>query len=260
MNTLACLCPTYGRFRLVENSIACFLAQDYPAEKRRLLILDDSGAIPPQAGDGWQVVGVKSRRPSLPAKYNEMVRLFGGWPDICVVWEDDDIYLPWHLSSYAKALSGQGWCHPERVWSTYSGSPEIEGAQGRFHASLAMRRETLEQVGGWPNTGAADFDQQLLASLNGTGPPASPGTVPSYVFRWGSTNHPHGQGFMSGAKDETWYYKYAAAHKLEGLLQLATRRCFLPRRRAHPKKYPCPPERSGRSPQSPRGRRVCLAC
>ncbi|MHC4609205.1 MAG: glycosyltransferase, partial [Planctomycetota bacterium] len=215
MISLACLCPTYGRFRLVENSIACFLAQDYPAEGRRLLVLDDSGIIPPQAGDGWQVVSVGSRFPSLPAKYNELVRLFGDWPDAYVVWEDDDIYLPWHLSSYARAMSGRGWCHPEQVWSTYSGTPKIEGAKGRFHASLAMRQTTMWQVGGWPNTGAADFDQQLLARLGTADSPANPDTVPSYVFRWGSTDHPHGQGYMSGPKDETWYYKYAAAHRLE---------------------------------------------
>jgi glycosyltransferase involved in cell wall biosynthesis len=52
---ISCLMPTYGRPTLVQNAIACFLAQDYPAGKRRLLILDDAGQIAPQGGAGWFV-------------------------------------------------------------------------------------------------------------------------------------------------------------------------------------------------------------
>ncbi len=39
------LCPTYRRSKLLENSIACFEAQDYPEDRRELIILDDSGEL-----------------------------------------------------------------------------------------------------------------------------------------------------------------------------------------------------------------------
>ena len=49
---VSCLCPTYRRPKLLENSIACFLAQDYPADRRELIVLDDAGELENQTGDG----------------------------------------------------------------------------------------------------------------------------------------------------------------------------------------------------------------
>ena len=110
MNIL-CLCPTYGRPRLVANALACFLAQDYPEEKRRLVILDDAGQIPASQADGWAVISMPVRYNSLPDKYNALLsmervlRPNSRW-DAVAVWDDDDIYFPWHLSAAAKALGG----------------------------------------------------------------------------------------------------------------------------------------------------------
>ena len=51
------------------------------------------------------------------------------------------------------------------VLSTYTGKHEVEDAIGRFHASLAFRREVFDRIGGWPLTKRGDFDQQLIARL-----------------------------------------------------------------------------------------------
>ena len=76
MNVL-CLCPTYGRPRVVANAVACYLAQDYPEASRKLLILDDAGQIESQDHAGWQVISTPERFPSLPAKYNAMLTAEG---------------------------------------------------------------------------------------------------------------------------------------------------------------------------------------
>ena len=101
---LCCLMPTYGRPSLVQNAIACFLAQDYPAKRRRLLILDDAGQIAPQEGDGWSLCSTPIRMPTLIAKYAALEAVDAGWADAFVIWDDDDIYLPWHLSAHAIVL------------------------------------------------------------------------------------------------------------------------------------------------------------
>ena len=201
--TITCLCPTYRRpARLVANAIACFDRQTYPAAYRRLIVLDDSGGLVPQCGPGWQIVSVVDRYPTLPAKYNALVALAAG-ADALAVWEDDDIYLPWHLEAHAAALARAPWSHPKRVWSLYGGSLHQEPAGGRFHAALAFRRDALldKAIGGWIETPRGDFDQQLLAALSRRfGTPGDPcdGFAPSYVFRWGSTGSYHGQAFMGG--------------------------------------------------------------
>jgi len=202
---VSCLCPTYLRPKLLENSIACFLAQVYPADRRELVILDDAGQIAPQQGDGWEVISTSRRFRSLPEKFNALAGLAHG--DVLVVWEDDDIYLPWHISAHAEALADGGFSKPSRVLSLYTGELREEDAEGRFHASIAFTRDTLDTAGGWPLTKRGDFDQAFLQRLARAGTTVDPCRTypPSYVFRWGSTHSYHGQGLMQGPNDVDWY-------------------------------------------------------
>ena len=195
---VSCLCPTYRRPTLLANSIACFLAQDYPADRRELIVLDDAGDLENQIGEGWQLISIPRRFRSLPEKFNTLAGLAQG--QILVVWEDDDIYLPHHITSHLAAMNGHLWSKPSKVLSLYTGELQEEDATGRFHASIAMTRQAFDQCCGWPLTMRGDFDQQLLARLAAIGPSADPCTVagPGYVFRWGSTRSYHGQSMMSG--------------------------------------------------------------
>lgn len=228
--TICCLCPTYGRPKLLNNAVECFLRQDYPAEKRVLFIMDDLGTIRHTNILGYHKVALASttrRYHSLPEKYNQMWR---NMPvDLYVVWEDDDVQLPWCLKAHAAACEHHGWSYPSEVWSDYGGVLHTEPSGGRFHGSLAIRRETLKRLGGWPNTKAANFDQQFIANLKRdcepgdpllwspsrpiyvttTSNPANPhGGSPAYVFRYSTTGQPHGQTLMQGPDDETWYDRY----------------------------------------------------
>lgn len=235
---VVCLCPTYHArpASLVGNSIACFEAQTYQTcQNATLLVYDDTGHFEPTSGPGWNLVSDSARHPTLSAKYNWMVDMTAEGDqvddrgrndddDVLVVWEDDDIYLPWHVEACVRALERPGamWCHPSRVLSLYTGKPAEEGAAGRFHASLAFRRGSLAQVGGWPDTARGDFDQQLIRNLERKfGPAADPlagvdGFPPSYVFRWGSTGTRHGQTFMQSGGDEGWYRRAAEQPEAAG--------------------------------------------
>ena len=79
-----------GRPTLVQNAIACFLAQDYPAGKRRLLILDDAGQIAPQGGAGWFVGSCRLAMKRSQLKYSQLNLLDAGWADAFVIWDDDE--------------------------------------------------------------------------------------------------------------------------------------------------------------------------
>jgi glycosyltransferase involved in cell wall biosynthesis len=202
---VSCLCPTYRRPKLLENSIACFLAQDYPADRRELIVLDDAGELQNQTGEGLHVISIPRRFRSLPEKFNALAGLARG--EILVVWEDDDVYLPHHISIHVAAMEGHVWSKPSKVLSDYTGEIREEDATGRFHASLAFTRHAFEQVGGWPLTLRGDFDQQLISRLNAIGLPGDPYQLaaPAYVFRWGSTGAYHGQALMRGPDDKIWY-------------------------------------------------------
>lgn len=205
---LSCLCPTYRRPQLLANAVACFLAQDYPADRRELIILDDAGQFEPSSGPGWRLISQTARVRSLPEKYNALAGLAQG--DHLVVWEDDDIYLPWHLTAHASVLAQGEYSKPTRVLSRSSNRGfEEECADGRFHGSIAFSRGVFESVRGWPLTRRADFDLQFmaqLASLAASGDPCQ-SYPPSYIFRWGSTNAYHAQYAMQAASDDTWYQR-----------------------------------------------------
>ena len=214
---ISCLCPTFRRRKLLENAIACFESQDYEITRRELLILDDSGELEPQSGAAWELFNLPRRFRSLPEKFNALAGLARG--EILVVWEDDDVYLPWHLSAHAKALERCGFSQPSRVLSLYSGQLAEEPTAGRFHASLACTRDAFDRAGGWPMTKRADFDQSLIKRLNqAAGGTADPCELlpPSYVFRWRSTEAYHGQAAMRSVDDETWYDR-AARHSHDDL-------------------------------------------
>lgn len=203
---VSCLCPTYHRPKLLANAIACFQAQDYPADRRELIILDDAGQLAPQRDTNWEVVSIGRRFRSLPDKFNALAGLARG--EILAVWEDDDIYLPWHLTAHVETLSaGHRFSKPSKVYSHYLGRLQEENAGGRFHASIAFTRSALDAANGWLLTKRADFDQQFMARLAGLGPVGDTYErfPPSYVFRWEVTNAYHGQGTMRSAEDQEWY-------------------------------------------------------
>jgi hypothetical protein len=79
-----------------------------------------------------------------------------------------------------------------------------EYATGRFHASLAFRREIFDGIGGWRLTKRGNSDQQLIARINAIEAPGDPCQFadPSYIVRRGQTNAYHGQAFMRGSEDE----------------------------------------------------------
>ncbi len=206
---IACLCPTYGRPELLASSIAQFQAQTHP--DKRLYILDDGGQYAYAVNDDYELISLKARFNSLPQKYDALAAMAADWkPDAIAMWDDDDIYLPHHLSSIAARLNGEyQWTAPVVVWSTYPGHPVIEDAVGRFWASCAIRWQAFKDVGGVPLTLRADFDQMFLGNCQKKfGPPvslASNAKDATFVFRWADTLAPHAQHFLRSPDDETWY-------------------------------------------------------
>lgn len=207
---IACLMPTYGRRReLLENSIACFVAQDY-ADKL-LLIYDDLGALWDARCDvpGVVILSNRHRRSSVGAKYNEgadYLSKTGRWFDAIAVWDDDDIYLPNYLSGHVEAFGKDPyamWSKPPQIISAYHQPPQTEDAAGRFHGSIVVHRAAWKHLP-WIDTTRATFDQEYIAALVGKfGPPAKPPT--SYVYRWQTSGAGHCSGLMGR---EDWYEAY----------------------------------------------------
>lgn len=214
---ISCLCPTYNRPEHLKRSIAMFLAQSYPAERCELVVCDDGDRL-------WKVIPeprvdqlfVSQRFPSLPEKYSALVRATTA-RDACAIWEDDDEYRPDYLLHHAQALlRGAEWSKPSIVWSDYANPPRLglESDPGRFFSSIVFRHSLFARVGGFVMTKRADFDQQFIARLRQAAPPGDPCDFgePQFVYRW-HTGAYHGQNYMRGPDDESWYERAGAAQR-----------------------------------------------
>lgn len=203
---LTCLCPTFRRPKCVLNTLWLWQQQTYPADRRLLIILDDGGSFEVTTGENWSLFTSDVRYSSLPTKYNTLVDFAPESAKHFVVWEDDDIYLPNYLSCYASAFERGDYVKPSFVLSDYPGQLVKEPANGRFHATLGFTSKLLKQIGGWPETKQAQFDQILIRKLEAQAQPIDPwlGDAPQYVFGW-RTGHHHGQSTMRSPNDETWY-------------------------------------------------------
>ena len=211
---ISCLCPTFRRPKLLRNAIECFLSQDYPADRRELIIVDDDDAYEnleyKTPRGNYRVISHSRAYSSLTEKYNAIAGIAEG--EVFAVWEDDDVYLPWHLSSnvecMGRSLNIPWLSKSKRVFSTYGNRFQVEESTGRFHASLVFNRVAFEKVGGWPNTKRADFDQMFIQSFIknvSVCDPTERGAKPSYCFMWEQSNCYHGQSFMRSPDDEEWY-------------------------------------------------------
>ncbi len=212
---LLCLCPTYGRPKLLANSIALFQAQEYPKEDCKLLILDDANQYEPQKGANWELIVALKRFGSMPQKYKMMFFLEDIFDvDLCewdaiVMWDDDDIYFPNHLNAHAQQLRTFPWSQPKRVYCSYD-PITIENVNGNMWASLAVRTDYLRKIpkdrwDSWFLETRAAFDFSFLAMLESDGGRSD---ELSFMFRWSSTRVPHLQGFILSPEDTDAYKKF----------------------------------------------------
>jgi glycosyltransferase involved in cell wall biosynthesis len=233
---VSCLCCTYRHPALLRNALSCFLAQDYPADRRELVILDDSNSAfhksHPRAinqwGSGWGRICVNRRFASLAEKNNAVASLVDERCEYMLMWDDDDVYLPWHVSAHVQsmmindvpAINVYHWSKPSKIYSLYNRANlgiSIEDGAGRFHGSIGFNRSRYAQVNGWPCTRSADHDQQFLGRLGDFGKPRDPCdfSAPSYVYRWETTGTSHHSAFYTSATDEAGYARYAREAKFQ---------------------------------------------
>lgn len=108
---LTCLCPTYGRFQRLRDAVACFLLQDYPGEAHLLILNDAPG---PLCEEGLPasvaVVNAPVRYPTLGHKRQALLQMARTL--LVAHWDDDDLYLPWHLTSLVTAWREQNAAQP----------------------------------------------------------------------------------------------------------------------------------------------------
>ena len=191
---LAAICCTYKRPNELATAIECFLRQDYPAELRELIVLDDAGQYDNQEGDGWRIVSLPFRFRTLGEKRNASAGLVSPDVDAYCVWDDDDVYLPWHMSASAAALTEADYTIPTVIYNDKRNRVQRKANQYLFHGAWAFRRTAFERVDGYPFIQSGQ-DQGLLRRFKAAklrrADPMQHDPRPSYVYRWFTSHSTH---------------------------------------------------------------------
>ena len=152
---VSCVCCTYGRFGFMKRSLAYFINQDYEDAE---LIIFNNAEEPLVLDDSLHARGVRVINQSrdaasgLPYASLGAVRrdaLAHAGADVYVCWDDDDLFLPWHLSQGMANLKrcGRGAWMPAQSYYSPDGGRTYQLARNAFEASVLVRMDHLRRYG-----------------------------------------------------------------------------------------------------------------
>lgn len=202
MKMVVAICPTFRRPKLIPNVIAMWNLQDYDPQGRHLVILDDGQSFDEQNGDNWSIITVPDRFETLGLKFRYLCDFATSRfmdADGIVVWEDDDVYLPHHVTAACETLKKYDVCCPSVVLSDDGGKGLHESpAIGRHHGAWSFQADAYQKSGGYPTEPLPPFDFRLLQRFGNAkcsiGDPIESYPI-SYIYRWMTTGYKNGSSF-----------------------------------------------------------------
>ena len=206
----SCICVTCARVKHLEHSIHAYLQQDYQGQseliilntcpKQRLSTLWPHRINPNRTGE-VRVVNLAQRPPSLGDARNRAIDLARG--SHIVVWDDDDYFLPHHLSTIAKAFQQQSAMQScDWVWldtQFWGWGPSIKEVVKGQCPCFSFTKKAWQDAGGYPMLTVGE-DRALISRISERqrGGFHRVEGMPSFIYRWDN-----GVYHTSGQSDDT---------------------------------------------------------
>lgn len=163
---VTCLCATKGRYQLLRSAVSYFMLQDYPNKE---LIIFNNHKVDIELSDFIKDQGNihlvnAGEFDSISDVYNAAlpyVDSFGGHPtEYVAIWDDDDIYLPWHLSTAVKYLNKGTHLAAQPRNQMYLDEnldfyPKIGAISNYCEGSLVVKKSVLDAHGFGPGESGA---------------------------------------------------------------------------------------------------------
>mgnify|MGYP003674145434 CR=1 FL=1 len=198
---VTCLCATKGRYELLRSSISYFLLQDYPNKE---LIIFNNHATPMELSPFLEKQGNirlinGGEFDSIAEVYTTALTHVDENTTFVSIWDDDDIYLPWHISTGVKYLANGeklAWQPKDQLGidENHEQYPKIHALRNNCEGSIIVQYKALKEAGFGPEEGADENNQQHPhpvwthhVNQNG-GFVYSDCSENSYVYFWGDKN------------------------------------------------------------------------
>ena len=197
---IACVMGTYGRYSLACKSLACFLQQTALAQAT-LLIYNQHPV--PLYFDHPRVRVVNETPPTGSLRYlkQRMYELAAASADLVHGWEDDDLYLPWHLEDCLRNIGDNVAWKPASSWMSM-GNETYSLQKNYFEGTWVFRADYLAKA---PiDTHPTYIDHPVYMQTLDAGRLATTdlGGRTSYIYRW-ATGTEHLSGYGGAGSEET---------------------------------------------------------
>lgn len=192
---ISCFCSTYGRPKiLIENSIQCFLEQDYDGPKELVILNDFIDQKLIFNHPDVRIINYHERIKPLGKKFNMNVEFCNY--DILAVWEDDDVFLKNRLS-YSFENMKNGVFHTKEAFVERS-IFNIKTAKNYFHSQHMFTRDLFEHVGGYEEQDICSIDVSIMKKIENVLGPYSQDMKSvndyMYIYVWPTSGSFHGSG------------------------------------------------------------------
>lgn len=188
-----CLMGTHGRYSLVSEALACFLQQSALSEAT--LLVYNQHPVPVRFDHPRvRVVNEASPARSLRHIRHRMHELSDPAAEFIHWWDDDDLYLPWHLKDCFEHIGENVAWKPASSWMS-EGNVYFSRQVNTFEGSWVFRADYLKAAPLHTHPTYTDhpvIQQTQEAGLLGT---TELGGRTSYIYRWAiGTEHVSGYG------------------------------------------------------------------
>ena len=191
---ISCYCSTYGRpTRLLENSIQCFLEQDYQGPKELVILNDFDRQELIFDHPEVRIINHPTRITPLGKKFNYNISLCKY--DILATWEDDDVFLKNRLS-YSYENLNNGIFHTHSAFFEVA-EKNIVTSQNVFHSTHMFTREVFETARYTEVEDSCSLDISLMSKLKqklGNYTQTTNINDIFYIYVWGGSQSYHGSG------------------------------------------------------------------
>lgn len=175
-----CLMGTYGRFHQACEALSSFLQQS--ALKHATLLIYNQHPTP-LSFEHPRVRVINEPRTGIALRdiRQRMFELSDPAADLIHFWDDDDLYLPWHLEDcLARIGDSQAW-KPAKSWYSWSATG-FDLVQNFFEGSWVFRREFVarSRLDAYPTY----IDHPVFLQAISDGRLRISEIRASYVYRW----------------------------------------------------------------------------
>jgi hypothetical protein len=183
MLKIDCLMGAYGRPALVSEALACFLGQSALSHATMLIYNHHPIALRPDHPK-VRVVNEPPPRGSLRFIRQRMLDFADPRADFIHWWDDDDLYLPWHLEDCLRCIGDNVAWRPASSWMSVA-NVTYSRHKNTFEGSWIFRADYLKSASLASHPTYTDHPVFLQTQDAGLLAATECGDRTSYIYRWG---------------------------------------------------------------------------